>query len=624
MNLNSRDSLELQLTGAVACHRNRFDLQADDARTPRLRGLLAAIIRWEKDGKDFAHGTLDAFLNESELSNAACDDIAIQMALPSSQDESRARTQAQNLQELAEKERTQAKLEQAIGDGNHDRVKDIVHESRKTNTPKPRRLRQWKGFPLEVLPLTLRDFVTEHARVMGVDPSMIATPLLVACAGFIGNTVAVRVRGGWIEPCSLWWGLVARSGSKKSPAMNAAMQPFRTVQARHAKTAKDANVGKQLDEHVKAKRRFIDDATPEAILNVLADNPRGLLSHRDELAELFAGFGRYKTGKSAGLGEASQACRLFDASPLDIDRKSSGHRHVPKPLLSIYGAIPTKTLRRLTDDTFKENGLFARFLFLQPPTKPAKFTNEDADWRVDAGFTELAERLDALTLDVDDATDVPKPCLLTLDDDATDVFQREHDRLQKFAHELGEGLAASKASKTAGLVARFACVLHVVEKLTDSTFGDRSPSEAVQARSTISVDTMRRAIMLTRWAFDETLRVFAQLETDAETVELEELAASIDWAKYPKGITSTELWKNRKTRFDDAAAAETVLRKCASLGLLEERYGVRGVEDLGGKRTLIFTPLAARESETPSNADEVEGNGVSSDDEETEGNDGEE
>ena len=617
-----RDSLELSVAGAIAAQRKRFGLEVDDAESPLLRRFLRAII--EIGDEKFKQISLDDTFDRAELTPSDRQDIGLQSGLTDSVDETRARNLAERLRELAEKERTQAKLEQAVGDGNHDRARDILHESRKTNTPKPRRLRQWKGFPLEVLPLTLRDFVTEHARVMGVDPSMIATPLLVACAGFIGNTVAVRVRGGWIEPCSLWWGLVARSGSKKSPAMNAAMQPFRTVQARHAKTAKDANVGKQLDEHVKAKRRFIDDATPEAILNVLADNPRGLLSHRDELAELFAGFGRYKTGKSAGVGEASQACRLFDASPLDIDRKSSGHRHVPKPLLSIYGAIPTKTLRRLTDDTFKENGLFARFLFLQPPTKPAKFTNEDADWRVDAGFTELAERLDALTLDVDDVTDVPKPCLLTLDDRASNFFRREHDRLQKFAHELGEGLAASKASKTAGLVARFACVLHVVETLTDSTFGDCSPSEAVQARSTISVDTMRRAIVLTCWAFDETLRVFAQLETDAETVELEELAASIDWAKYPKGITSRELWKNRKTRFDDAEAAETTLRKCASLGLLEERFGVRGDEDLGGKRTLIFTPLAARESETPSNADEVEGNGVSSDDEETEGNDGEE
>jgi hypothetical protein len=480
-------------------------------------------------------------------------------------------------------------------------IRDAVPRS---ETPKPLRLRKWTRFPVEALPRTIRDWSEEHARAKGVDPSLVALPLLVGCAGFIGNTVAVGVRGDWVEPIALWIAIVAPSGSKKSPAMRAAMKPFRQRQSEHYARAKSENAGKPDGERSHAARRFVDDATPEAVFGLLESNPRGLLAQRDELAEMLAGFGRFKSGKQAGLGEASQACKLYDASPHDVDRRSTGHAHIPKPLVSIVGAIPPKTFRTLFVDAFKANGLFARFVPVFPPSTPARFVEEEPDWRVDMAVDKLAAWLDAISLPEDENTGEPKPNVLSLSENAKRLWREFHDELAVEAHRIGDGLAASATSKTAGLALRVAGLFHVVETW-------ESNSELLTSFA-VPGDRMERAISLVRWLHAERLRVFAILEAEAEDVDLCELAESIAWEKYPDGVTAREVFEGRKGTFDNADHAETRLRAASDRGLLEARWGVRGDPSRGGRETWIFARRATLQSETPENADLSGGFEVSS------------
>ena len=464
------------------------------------------------------------------------------------------------------------------------------------DTPKPLRVAEWRAFPVETLPGTIRGWVDEHARAKGVDPSFVALPLLVACAGFIGNTVAVRVRGDWVEPIALWVALVAPSGSKKSPAMKAAMKPFRDAQGRHYAETKRSNEGRDPKEHGKPPRRFVEDATPEAMLGLLESNPRGLLAHRDELAELLAGFGKYKSGKQAALGEAALACKLYDATPTDVDRKSTGHAHIPRPLVSIVGAIPPKTARTLFAEALQANGFFPRFVLVRPPVSPARFTEEDPDWRVDAALDRLVRRLDAIPLRVNEETGVPDPTELSLDPHARAAWVKEHDRLGEHALALGDGVRASSTSKTAGLLLRLAGILHVV-----GTDDGREPPDVIDG------ETMRRAIALGRWLHEERLRVFELLDADEAEAALADFARGLPWAKYPDGITPREVFELRKTRFADAEGAEAELERATVRGYLESRFGVRGDPAKGGRETMIYKPR----TETPADSETGEGFEVS-------------
>jgi CRISPR-associated protein Cmr3 len=508
---------------------------------------------------------------------------------------------------VAELDRRQEKTEQAVADGDLDRAAainrtpvDRVVGFEPRATPKPPARRVWRDFPVDALPPTLRAWVSGTAEDMQVDPSMIAMPLLGAFAGFIGTTVSVKLTRNWSEPVALWIGLVAPSGSKKTPAMKAALRPFRTIAAEHFRAAQRENKGRKPDEQVRPERRFVDDSTPEALLALLAENPRGLLAHRDELAEMIANFGRFKAGKNAGLGEASQSCRLFDGSPTEIDRRSTGHAHIPRPLLSIVGAFPTKTLRALFDEKLQDNGLFPRFVLFKPPTKPAEFSFDDSDWRNDAALDRLARLVDGIKSRIDEKTGAPAPIDLELDADAKVLWKAQHDRLSREAHERPEGLAASATSKAAGLFLRVAVILHVLDQL-ESTVDE--PTEAIEGNPAIGGETMVRAIELAAWMHEERLRVFANLASDAAVEMTHSVIDAIDWARFPGGITARELFDSRKGRFRDAEDAEITLRKATELGRLVESYGVRGDPAKGGRETLFFRPADSCASETPSQAD---------------------
>lgn len=600
-----RRSLEESCARHVVSARDRYGLEPDDAETPLLRNLLRAITT--VGDEDFRKLPLDWTLDQSQLSSEDREHVVILHDQLASPDPLTAEAQCKLLRKVALTERRQTKTEQAVADGDLDRAAainrtpvDLVVGFAPRATPKPPARRVWRGFPVDALPATVRAWVSETAEDMQVDPSMIALPLLGAFAGFIGTTVSVKVKRNWSEPLALWIGLIAPSGSKKTPAMKAAMSPFRTIAGEHFRAAQQENKGRKPDEQVKPDRRFIDDSTPEALLALLAENPRGLLAHRDELSEMLANFGRFKSGKHAGLGEASQSCKLFDGSPTEIDRRSTGHAHIARPLLSIIGAFPTKTLRALFDEKLQDNGLFPRFVLFKPPTAPARFRDEETDWRNDQGIDRLARMVDRIRLSLDERTDAPRPTELSLDIRAKELWSAEHDRLQREAHALGEGLAASASSKAAGLFLRIAGLLHVLEVL-DSAGED--PTEAIERNQVIGGDTMRRALEVGNWMHAERLRVFGILRSDAEVEALHEIIDSIDWSRYPNGITARELFESRKGRFRDAEHAETELRKASEIGRLIESYGVRGDPSKGGRETLIYRPSESCARETPDLAD---------------------
>jgi Protein of unknown function (DUF3987) len=74
-------------------------------------------------------------------------------------------------------------------------------------------------FPLELLPLPWRSWVSETARSAGAPVDYVAQSLLGVVAGLCGAGALVRITPGWSEPLVLWQVLVGRASSGKSPAL---------------------------------------------------------------------------------------------------------------------------------------------------------------------------------------------------------------------------------------------------------------------------------------------------------------------------------------------------------------------------------------------------------------------
>ena len=77
-------------------------------------------------------------------------------------------------------------------------------------------------FPIATLPESVQKFVLATATAIGCDAAFVALPMLAVLARVIGNRRKIGLKSTWTEPAVIWGAIVARTGSQKSPALQAA------------------------------------------------------------------------------------------------------------------------------------------------------------------------------------------------------------------------------------------------------------------------------------------------------------------------------------------------------------------------------------------------------------------
>lgn len=166
-----------------------------------------------------------------------------------------------------------------------------------------------------------------------------------------------------------------------------------------------------------SQRFFISDTTIEALAPILAENPRGVLLARDELAGWLGSFDRYSGGK--GNADAAHWLSTHNGESLVVDRKTGSPKtlYVDSAFVSITGGIQPAVLHRALGIEHRESGLAARLLLTSPPRKPKRWIEADVDPTLEAEFAILLERLFQLEpkIDVDGRS---FPLILELTPDA--------------------------------------------------------------------------------------------------------------------------------------------------------------------------------------------------------------
>ena len=98
----------------------------------------------------------------------------------------------------------------------------------------------YQPFPVNCLPKLLMEYVIGAAKSIGCDVAFVAVPMLSAIAAAIGASRIVEVKPGYTQPSILWTGVVANSGSGKSPAQQSALGPlYRIEEAAHDRHAEE-------------------------------------------------------------------------------------------------------------------------------------------------------------------------------------------------------------------------------------------------------------------------------------------------------------------------------------------------------------------------------------------------
>lgn len=407
-------------------------------------------------------------------------------------------------------------------------------------------------FPVSALPSTVQTYVEEQAKAIGCDTAAVALPALATMGGAIGVKREIILKGGkvgWREFPIVWAGVVAASGSAKTPGQKAGTMPAKTIEVelyedhkkeleRWEKATPEELEGKQEPQ----RRRFlISDCTVEWVAIALNQNKAGLLLDRDELDGWYQSMNQYK---SKGGADRSNWLSMHHGGQACVDRKNGTNVLVPRAAVSITGTIQPGVLKAALNPQARSSGLGARLLLAYLPKRRRVWTEATVS---DSAFYQYDSTIRGLF----NLPWMGEPIAVSLSEPAKDLFVSFFNEWNQDAEEYDDDLSATWA-KLEAYAPRFALIHHLAD-----TSNKVIPTA-------ISAESMNAGITLARWFGQEAKRVYAMLDANEDNDE----QAVVNWMKQRGGrCTARDLHRACKKRFPTMTDAETVLQSLVRHGL---------------------------------------------------------
>lgn len=419
----------------------------------------------------------------------------------------------------------------------------------------------WDPFPLDALPEPLRTFTAEGATALDVDPSFVALPALAATAGCIGNTRLLWLKSDFPVPAILWTAVVARSGSRKSAGFKLATRHLMELQhnwiaayrgqedewkeemrAFERQYAQSARAGGQWEmpapKKPAARRILSTNITEESVVEILEENPRGILIPREELAGWIAGMSKY----TSGVRDTSTWLELYEAGTFVVDRKQAEKRirSVRRASCSITGTATPGTLLRSLTPEYMDAGVGGRFNYAHPPEREIRWTDAELDPRVKGEYHRLLDAL--MELDFDRAGGDLLPVEHRLGRDAANKYQAWFVRFGRDAvSSENNDYVRDANSKLLGVAGRLALLYHVCR------YAYRHARGLDFDEGDVAADAVDAGCRLADWFAGQNRRVYTARTVDADLVA--------DIRKLGDQATVRELMRAGKFKTADAATA---------------------------------------------------------------------
>ena len=463
------------------------------------------------------------------------------------------------------------------------------------------------------LPNALRGFVKDIAERMQCPPDFAAIGVLTMMATIIGRKVSIRPKRNddWTVICNLWGAAIGNSGVMKSPTLSAALAPlkklakvanddFKTAINKHSGIANLAKVQQSVNmslakqslkkglpadaskflaptdtkDEPTLKRYETNNASYEALGELLMENPNGLLVEADEIIGLLKQL-------DAGGQEVARSFYLTAADgdkSYTIDRilRGKGLR-IPALCLSIIGSIQPGVLaeyvRQATSGGAGADGLLQRFSLMVYPDISAECTYVDRspDQEIRDAVNQLAERMDNLNAadigaELGISGGVP---FLRFDDAAQDVFAEWIVALDKRLRSGEEHPAiASHLSKYRKLIPSVALINHLSDEIGGA----------------VSADALIRAIAFSEYLESHALRIYSgACRPDIDSAK--SLLKRLESGKLESPFKNRELWRRGWSGLETTQKAESAINILIEYGhLISESIN----HESGGRPTKIY------------------------------------
>ena len=376
------------------------------------------------------------------------------------------------------------------------------------------------SFPLHALPEVLRRYLEEAAHAKEAPVEFVALPMLAALGVGIGASRRFRIERSWSELPTLYTAVIALPASGKSPAEDAAMLPVyrqskvlnhryklaleawkeehqqweaEAVEARKKKR----RVPPEPEKPVKPRIR-VGDTTVEALHVRMAENPRGLVLARDELAGFFTSLNQYKGKGSDRQFWLSQ----HSGRVAPVDRKTDDETYdVDYPCVCVVGSIQPEKLHVL--DIEAGDGMVERFLFAWPEARMQPDSERDISVEAEQEYVEIWNRLYALEMGEDEFGN-PAPRDVSLSPGAVPTWRAYRRAMKRCADEPGvSSFMRGAIGKMKAHFHRFALILALVRTVNDG--------EAVEE---VRIEDLDNAWQLVEYFTGQSYRVYTEFKKE--------------------------------------------------------------------------------------------------------------
>lgn|GEM_PF-593461 len=384
-------------------------------------------------------------------------------------------------------------------------------------------------FPLHTIPKYFAEVIEQTVKAFQTPIEVPVTTLLSLVGACVGRSRAAVVKSGWTENPNFFLGLVARSGTAKSPPMRAFLNAiFRIEKQRYEQyQAELKKYQLEMDERKGKKSEdlgpppekptwtqiYVEDTTEEALTSALSGNEKGILWYNDELSGLLMNLSRYRSDGKDG-GAKARLMSAYDSGPWKRTRKSGDDEYISSACLSILGTLQPDILPELFSNFDAAIGFLPRFIFIRAePQGPALWTDETLSGEIRDRIDYLVESLIEYELDEEG-----KPKHISMTEEAKDLYvswfnEQSMEPWRSFDAHQFEALSA----KLRGQCIRIALILHILESHANNT------SELVP----IQAETMQRAIELSDWIKEHQHQVWTTIGKAGQVTECSPLEKRI-------------------------------------------------------------------------------------------------
>jgi putative DNA primase/helicase len=433
----------------------------------------------------------------------------------------------------------------------------------------------------EAIPDVLRPWVVDVAERAGLPLDFPVAASFVMLGSLIGRRIAMRPKypDDWLVVPNVWGAIVGDPSQKKTPAVREPEAMLKMLESEAEAAFKQRQLDRKADaliakdsaadarkayeaarksgkaspeelrrlvlaanpdedeEEERPRSYVVNDTSPEALQDLLAANPNGLLQTFGELTAFFASLER-----PGNEGARAAYLTMFDGDgSLRINRIGRGEKRIKSNTVALFGTIqPRLFAKHLAGSAYSESadGLAQRFqVCVYPDAKEYPYIRREPNLDARNAVQRLFRNIDAIPLHHDewglDAEAIPS---IRFDDEAQELFDEWYQANDRRIASGGLPMCmALHLGKTPKLFAALSLIFHIVDN-------HHLPAERFFA-SQVVWETAARAGWWCKY-FESHARRLYGLAGDGDLTAAANLAERIKAGRLPNPFTARDVYRN--------------------------------------------------------------------------------